>query len=117
MEWKKAPDEIIEFINEKMKDKKCDYRKMFGYPAYFINGNMIVGVFGDKLFLRLSDADIAKITESCKEVGAFEPMHGRPMKGYVFLPKSVYSDNAFFDEWLTKSINYVSSLPLKQKKK
>jgi len=41
---------------------------MFGYPAYFINGNMFVGVFADKLFLRLSDSDIAKITEICKEV-------------------------------------------------
>jgi TfoX/Sxy family transcriptional regulator of competence genes len=84
MEWKKAPEELVEFIAEKMKDKKCDYRKMFGYPAYFINGNMFVGVFGDKLFLRLSESDIVKITETCKDISAFEPMHGRPMKGYVF---------------------------------
>ncbi len=116
-EWKKAPAEIIEFILEKMKDKKCDYRKMFGYPAYFSNGNMFVGVFADKLFLRLSDIDIAKITEACKDIRRFEPIRGRPMKGYVFLPKSVYSNDEFFEEWLNKSINYVSSLPPKQKKK
>jgi len=43
-----------------MKDKNCGYRKMFGYTAYFFNGNMFVGVHGDKLFLRLSDADMAE---------------------------------------------------------
>ena len=51
MEFKKAPQELVDFINEKMKDKNCDYKKMFGYPAYFFNGNMFVGVHGDKLFL------------------------------------------------------------------
>ena len=117
MELKKAPRELVEFIAEKMKKVTCEYRKMFGYPAYFINGNMFAGVFGDKLFLRLSDADIALISKVCKDVSAFEPMRGRPMKGYVFLPKIVYSEDVFFDEWLKKSIEYVSSLPPKQKKK
>ncbi len=50
---------------------------MFGYPAYFINGNMFVGVHGDKLFLRLSDADMVEITKDCRDVVAFEPMPGR----------------------------------------
>jgi TfoX/Sxy family transcriptional regulator of competence genes len=116
MEWKKAPDELVEFIAEKLKPVKCDYRKMFGYPAYFINGNMFAGVFADKLFLRLSDEDIALIIKKRKDVTPFEPMKGRPMKGYVFLPKTAYSDDTFFDEWLDKSVKYVSTLPPKQKK-
>jgi len=37
MEWKKAPAELVDFIIEKMKDKNCDYKEMFGYPAYFFN--------------------------------------------------------------------------------
>jgi TfoX/Sxy family transcriptional regulator of competence genes len=117
VEWKKAPKELVDFITEKMKGVKCDYRKMFGYPAYFINGNMFVGVFGDRLFLRLSDGDIARLAEAREDVSVFEPVKGRPMKGYVFLPKSVYSDSALFEEWLHKSIEYVSSLPPKQKQK
>ena len=55
MEWKKAPTELVDFIAVKMKNVKCDYKKMFGYPAYFINGNMFVGVHGDKLFLIIRD--------------------------------------------------------------
>ncbi len=57
VKWQQAPPELVEFITEEMKNVKCDYRKMFGYPAYFINGNMFAGLFADKLFLRLSDID------------------------------------------------------------
>ena len=117
MEWKKAPTELVDFINEKMKSKNCDYKKMFGYPAYFVNGNMFAGIHGDKLFLRLSDSDVANIMKDCKGVSAFEPMPGRAMKGYVVLPKPIYSDDKLFGEWLNKSINYASSLPLKHEKK
>ena len=116
MEWKKAPNELVEFIADKMKKVNCDYKKMFGYPAYFINGNMFAGVHGDKLFLRLSDSDMADIMEHCSKVNPFEPMPGRAMKGYVVLPKTVYLDNKLFSEWLDKSIKYVSSLPEKGKK-
>jgi TfoX/Sxy family transcriptional regulator of competence genes len=117
MEWKKAPVELVEFITGKMKSKNCDYKKMFGYPAYFLNGNMFVGVHGDKLFLRLSDPDIAGLTKNCKDVTSFEPMPGRSMKGYVVLPKTIYSDDNLFDELLQKSEHYVSSLPVKKLKK
>ena len=77
---------------------------------------MFVGVHGDKLFLRLSNADISEIMSDYKNVTAFEPMPGRAMKGYVVLPKTIYLDNKLFSEWLDKSIKYVSSLPEKGKK-
>jgi len=117
MEWKKAPQELVDFIMDKMKDKNCDYKKMFGYPAYFFNGNMFVGVHGDKLFLRLSVADTAEIKKDCPSVTAFEPMPGRAMKGYVVLPKSLYSDNKAFNDWLGKSMKYAAELPPKKTKK
>ena len=61
MEWKKAPEELIKFLEERMKKVDCEHRTMFGYPAYFINGNMFAGAFQDILFLRLSEPDRAKI--------------------------------------------------------
>jgi TfoX/Sxy family transcriptional regulator of competence genes len=117
MEWKKAPAELVDFIMDKMKDKNCDYKKMFGYPVYFFNGNMFVGVHGNKLFLRLSDADTVEMMKEFKDVVAFEPMPGRAMKGYVVLPKAIYYDDKLFGEWLDKSMKYISSLPPKQRKK
>jgi len=78
---------------------------------------MFAGIHGDKLFLKLSDSDIANIMKDCKDVSAFEPMPGRTMKGYVVLPKPIYSDDKLFGEWLDKSINCASSLPPKHGKK
>jgi TfoX/Sxy family transcriptional regulator of competence genes len=115
MEWKKAPEELVQFLAQKMKNIKCEYRKMFGYPAYFINGNMFAGIHGETLFLRLSEADVKEIMKTNQGIAFFEPMPGRPMKGYVAVPKSIYSDNSLFDEWLEKSVKYVSSLPPKKK--
>ena len=117
MEWKKAPEELVQFLAQKMKSVNCDYRKMFGYPAYFINGNMFAGVHGDKLFIRLSDSEVEEIMNARLNVTRFEPMAGRAMTGYVVLPKPVYSDEKLFGKWLDKSVKYAFTLPPKQKKK
>jgi TfoX/Sxy family transcriptional regulator of competence genes len=47
----------------------------------------------------------------------FEPMKGRVMKEYVVLPDSLYNDPEKFNELLSRSYEYVSSLPVKPKKK
>ena len=117
MEWKKAPEELVQFLAERMKMVNCEYRKMFGYPAYFINGNMFTGIHGETLFLRLSNSDAKNLMEANSGVTFFEPMPGRPMKGYVAIPKTLYSKGSLFGELLGKSVKYVSSLPPKQKKK
>jgi hypothetical protein len=44
-------------------------------------------------------------------------MPGRAMKGYVVLPKTVYSEDKLFAEWLDKSIKYASTIPPKHEKK
>ena len=106
----------MEFITNKMKNIKCEYRKMFGYPAYFINGNMFAGLFDGKLYLKLSEQDTAELKKENEDAGNLEPMPGRPMKSYVTIPKSLYSNDALFAEWLKKSFSYVSTLPPKKKK-
>jgi TfoX/Sxy family transcriptional regulator of competence genes len=117
LKLKKPPPELVDFIKEKMKNVKSDYRQMFGYPAYFINGNMFAGVFSDKLILRLSEEDIEKAKKISKEIAPFEPMQGRPMKGYIALTKQLYMNDSIFNELLYQSIKYASTLPPKHKGK
>jgi TfoX/Sxy family transcriptional regulator of competence genes len=57
-------------------------RPMFGNVSAFVNGNMYAGVFGDDLFVRLPEVDAAELLEA-EGAGHFEPMKGRPMKGYI----------------------------------
>lgn len=77
MEWEKAPEAMVQFLAQKMKSLNCEYKKMFGYPAYFINGYMFAGVHGDKLFIRLSASDVEEIINENLNVNPFEPMPGR----------------------------------------
>src|SRR5437868_7597622 len=65
-------------------DPTVTTRPMFGNLSAFVNGNMFSGLFGDDLFVRVSDTEQAKIR---KQGGrAFEVMPGRAMTGYVLVP-------------------------------
>ena len=86
MAWKKSPEELTTFLDESLSNVNCTKRKMFGFPAYFINGNMFSGTFEEDLFLRLSREDRDKITKHNTGVKPFEPMKGRAMKEYVAQP-------------------------------
>lgn len=89
-------------------------RLVFGQPAAFVAGNMFLGVFGDAVFVRLSEEDRA---EAAKTVGAhpFEPMPGRPMREYVVLPAATWSDARAAQRWVDRSLAYAARLPPKGK--
>ena len=59
-------------------------RPMFGQMSAFVNGNMFCGIFGEELFVRLPEDEIAKV----KKQGGhdFEPVAGHKMGGYVMVP-------------------------------
>ena len=65
-------------------DPNVTTRPMFGNLAGFVNGNMFCGLFGDDLFVRVSEDDQARVR---KQGGRpFEVMPGRAMTGYVMVP-------------------------------
>ena len=113
--FRPAPEWIKELFAEALGDfPMAEQRKMFGYPCAFVNGQMFVGVFADRLMMRLSEEDRARFL---KLPGAkqFEPMPGRPMKEYVEVPKAI-TESAELKKWLKKSLAYAQSLPPKKKK-
>jgi len=116
MQWKKTSEGLVNFLDEKMAGVKAERRKMFGYPCYFINNNMCTGTFEEGLFLRLGNEGREKAMAEHKELSFFEP-RGRKMGEYVVVPEGLRDDAAQFDRLLEISIDYVSSLPPKQKKK
>jgi TfoX/Sxy family transcriptional regulator of competence genes len=89
-------------------------RPMFGNLAAFVNGNMFTGLFGDGLFVRLSEADRSKLEEAGG--GPFEPMPGRPMTGYTMLPGPWQRDAKHAGEWIDRSLGFARALPPKQLK-
>ncbi|MFQ5976045.1 MAG: TfoX/Sxy family protein [Candidatus Hydrothermarchaeales archaeon] len=117
MKFKKANPEISEFLDNALVSFNCEKRKMFGHPVYFVNRNMFAGVFGDDIFIRLSEADRKEILSLNDEASLFEPLKGRVMKEYVVLPESLYIHRGDFAIWLDRAYGYVLSLPPKKVKK
>ena len=116
MKWEKASPELSDFLEFALLDYPCEKKKMFGFPVYFINGNMFAGVHSDNLFIRLSAPDREEILRTFDEVSIFEPVEGRKMKEYVVIPDSVMGNPEILKEWMNRSFRYVSALPQKEKK-
>lgn len=111
----KAPEEMVRLFDDALREfPMARTRKVFGYPAGFIDGNMFAGLFQDEMFFRLADDDRAAIR---KEYGTklFEPIPGRPMRGYVLVPRYILKSPREMRTWLTKAIEYAKSLPPKVK--
>jgi TfoX/Sxy family transcriptional regulator of competence genes len=114
--WKKASPEKVDFFYQVLKNHPdVEKRKMFGYPCAFIRGNMFFGLFEDSIFLRLSENDRQEILAS-GEGAAFEPLPGRVMKEYMTLSPKTTSNSTAFEAWFSKSWEFTSSLPPKEKK-
>lgn len=95
------------------KDPAVSLRPMFGNLASFINGNMFAGLFGEDLFVRLSEDDLKRVR---KQGGRdFEPMPGRAMKGYVCVPVTWQKKPAEARGWITRSLAWSRRLPPKKK--
>ena len=109
--WRPAPAALIQQFGRAVEDLRAvEARKMFGYPAVFLNGNMFAGLFQDSVVLRLSAADRGTLPGATP----FEPMPGRPMREYVVAPASVVDSPAQFRTWIERARSFAASLPPKQ---
>ena len=110
----KAPDSMVAlFERATSKLRGIETRKMFSYPAAFINGNMFSSLFQSNMILKLSEADRAACA---REFGAkpFAPMPGRAMGHYIVVPEAILDSPSLLDAWLQKSYRYAAALPQKQ---
>jgi len=91
-------------------------RPMFGNISAFVNGNMFAGLFGNDLFVRVSEENRKELLEK-KGASYLEPVKGTPMKEYVVLPKAWRNRNETARLWIIRSFDWTSKLPPKKTKK
>ena len=117
MKWDKAPQELVSFLEETARGVEgSQKRMMFGFPCYFINGNMYMAAHEERLILRVGGTDREALITSGGGFSSFEPTAGRVMKEYVVVPRDVYADQARFNPLLEKCLQYVRELPAKKAK-
>lgn len=111
--FEKSPPELVaRFDATAVRFPETEHRKMFGYPALFVGGNLVTGLFGQSWMIRLGDEDRAALL-ALPGAGPFEPMPGKPMKGYATLPPGVVADDERLDDWVRRSIAFGRTLPPK----
>ena len=113
--WRKPdPDLVDRFHAAAARVEGVELRKMFGFPAAFVGGNMAAGLHQDTMIVRLPE------TERAARLAAgwslFEPMPGRPMREYVALPADVTADADAARGWIERAAAYAATLPPKSAK-
>ncbi len=112
--FSKSPPELVARFGEVLARYPDATRKpMFGFPAAFVGGNMATSLFRDRWIVRLPLAEIDAALAGGAE--AFEPMPGRPMTGYVAIPRADVDDDGRLAAWVERGIGWAATLPPKQK--
>jgi len=86
-------------------------RKMFGGLCFMVNGNMLGGVMGNEIIVRVG----AEGYENTLELPHARKMDftGRPMRGFVVVsPEGIDLDEGL-DEWVERGLKFAVSLPPK----
>lgn len=117
MAWRKSPPSLIALFDRVLPhDARIERRKMFGYPAAFLNGKLFAGLHQESFILKLSEADRDRLRAAYR-AKVFEPWPGRYMREYMVLPKRLLGDSAALDNWLRRSMKYVARLAPQAKMK
>jgi hypothetical protein len=109
----KSPAALVERFSAVMDGfPDAERKKMFGYPAAFVGGNMATGLFADQWVVRLPDDEIEPAKAS--GAGSFEPMPGKPMKAFVSIPAADITDDAAITAWVERGLAFARSMPPKK---
>jgi hypothetical protein len=107
-----SPELIARFSAILDRFPQAERRKMFGFPAAFVAGNLATGLYGEGWMVRLGPVETARVV-SAGDGAPFEPMPGRAMKGYVLLSAEVIADDEAITDWVGRALAYAGTLPPK----
>jgi TfoX/Sxy family transcriptional regulator of competence genes len=117
MKIAKADPDVVQFFKTIVpEDPRVTIKPMFGNLSAFVNGNMFMGVYGEDLFVRLSETQQSDLLKH-KGSGPFEVMPGRVMSGYIIMPKTWREGQKdTLRKWINTSLEFAAKLPPKKKK-
>jgi hypothetical protein len=119
--WKKADPALVDRFHAALPDHPAaERRKMFGYPACFVNGHYVTGLHEDTLVIRLPVEALDRVRDQFPQVADapwFGPMsRGKPMRDWFEVPPSIVEDPERLQALLVAAVDAVASLPPKAPK-
>ena len=117
MKWPPAPAaNVAAFARATARLRGVEARKMFGYPAVFVNGNMVAGLIRDRMVIRLGAADRARFL-ALRGAEPFIAMKGRVMKQWALVPPSMLKSPVRLGPWLARALTHARALPPKVRRR
>jgi TfoX/Sxy family transcriptional regulator of competence genes len=113
--FRKSSPELVSLLTGIMEPFECDKRVMFGYPVYFLKGNMFAGLFADKLIFRIPPDRKDELMRRYSKLEVFEPMKGRIMKEYLAVPEAMTEKKKFLKDMIAAAYEYAKTLPARKK--
>jgi TfoX/Sxy family transcriptional regulator of competence genes len=111
--FEQSPPELVaRFEAAAGRHPQAQRRKMFGYPALFVGGNLATSLYRDTWVVRLGPEDLV-VLQALPGSRPFAPMPGRTMRGWATLPADVVADEALLDDWVARALAFAGSLPAK----
>jgi len=107
-----ADEPLAARIRDALARKKgVEEKKMFGCVWFFIDGNVLAGVWKDRLIARLGPAEgEAALREP--HVRVFD-ITGKPMRNGVAVESEGVEDDDQLKAWIERAIGFVRTLPQK----
>lgn len=106
--------QVAERLRQAVDGRGFDERHFFGGVAFFLSGHFAIGVYHERLVLRIGE-DAAN---TAIDRGEAEPMDitGRPMRGWVYVQADGFQRKADLVDWIDQVHDFVSTLRPKPKK-
>ena len=91
--------------------KGIEEKKMFGGVCFFLNGNMLVGVWREFFIARLGpdQGDDAMLEPHVRKMD----ITGKPMKGWIMVEPEGVDDDDQLNYWIERATKFVKTLPKK----
>ena len=107
-----ADESLAARIRDALDRKKgVEEKKMFGCVSFFSDGNVLVGVWKDRLIARLGpDEGEAALREP--HVRVFD-ITGEPMRNWVAVEPEGVEDDDQLEDWIRRAEAFVGTLPKK----
>jgi len=107
MAWKKSSPTAVQRFDEIAAVDGAKRGLLFGCPIYVLEGERYATLYQDRVVLRLSSADTAKLIAMGGR--PFEPVKGRKSKDRVVLPGKISKNPRLLREWVRRAVAYARS--------
>lgn len=86
-------------------------KTMFGGAGFMWRGNLLCGVMGDDLLVRVSKEDGGSLVG--EDAARPMVMGGRTSQGWILVPVPATGRDSLLRKWVDRSVTYVATLPAK----